>query len=148
MLMNKTEKIVQLLKQKIENKTILEVACGTADFSLAASQYAKEIICIDIESGRLNDCIHEQENIHFEKMDASNMTFENEVFDTIILYNSLYHIHDQYDQIMGECKRVLKKSGEIIIIGTWKIDISLMIEKFDNQAEVLKEYCIVKIGKN
>ena len=145
--MNKTEKIVQLIKQKIEDKVVLEAACGTADFSLAASEYTDKVVCIDIDDSRLNHDIERQEKINFLKMDAVKMAFEDETFDTIVLYNALYHIESQYEQIIAECKRVLKRKGQIIIIGTWKLDVSLMLEKFGDKAEVLKEICIVRIEK-
>ena len=145
--MKKTEKTVRLIRQEIEKKDILEVACGTADFSLSAAEYAKQVICIDIDSGRLDSQVKERDNISFQKMDAAKMEFEDEVFDTIILYNALYHIKEQYDAIMAECRRVLKPEGHIVLVATWKLDSSLMSEMFGGKVEWLDGNCIVKLGK-
>ncbi len=145
--MKKTEKIVQLIGPELENKDVLEVACGTADFSLSAAQYVRQAVCIDIDSGRLNSLVKEQENISFRKMDAVEMSFESDTFDTVILYNALYHIKDQYDAIMAECRRVLKPKGYIILIATWKIDSSLMAEMFGDRVEWLDENCMIKLEK-
>jgi len=77
--MKKADRIVQLLLPNIENKTILEVACGCADFSIAASSYASKVFCIDIVDSRLV----KQDNIYFEIMDASMMRYPDEMFDSI-----------------------------------------------------------------
>ena len=145
--MKKTEKIVRLIRQELENKDILEVACGTAEFSLSAAQYAKQVACIDIDSERLNSLVEERENISFQKMDAAEMAFESDTFNTVILYNALCHIKDQYDAIIAECRRVLKPKGQIIMIATWKMDSSLMAEMFRDKVEWLDGNCIVKLGK-
>lgn len=143
--MNKTDRIVELIKQKIENKKLLEIACGTANFSLSAARYANEIHCIDIDQNRLNEKIKDTENIHFQVMDAAKMNFDNEYFDIVVIYNGLYHIQNQYDEIKKECRRVLKKEGYLFIIGTWKLDITLMIEMYDEKIEKLKDNYIVRI---
>lgn len=42
--MKKTDKLVQLLNSHIEDKDILEVACGGAEFSISASTMAKSVV--------------------------------------------------------------------------------------------------------
>ena len=84
--MKKTDTVVELIKQEIENKKILEIACGSGDFSLSAVQYAEEIYCIDIDENRLNEKIHNIEKIEFKKMDAAEMSFSDESFDIVIIY--------------------------------------------------------------
>ena len=74
--MTKTGKIVQELLSDIENKTILEAACGSAEFSIAASAYASEVFAVDLVDFRL----HKEKiksNVHFEIMDVSKMTYAN-----------------------------------------------------------------------
>lgn len=128
--MKKTDRIVRYILPEIEGKEVLEAACGTAEFSLSAAGYAKRIICIDVDESRLDRQARERENICFGIMDASKMDFEDNTFDTIILYNALYHIKEQYDEILAECRRVLKPEGHIFLISTWKLDLALMKEKF------------------
>lgn len=145
--MKKTDAIVRLIRQEIENKDILEVACGTAEFSLSAAQCAKQVTCIDIDSGRLNSLVEERENIRFQKMDAAETDFACDAFDTVVLYNALCHIEDQYDTILAECRRVLKPEGHILLIATWKMDSSLMAKMFGDRLEWLEGNCIMKLGK-
>ena len=111
--MKKTDRILRHILPEIEGKEVLEAACGTAEFSLSAAAYAKRITCIDIDESRLDRLVKEQENICFRIMDASKMDFGDAVFDTIILYNALYHIKGQWDEILAECRRVLKPEGHI-----------------------------------
>lgn len=47
-------------------------------------------------------------------MDATNLKFEDEVFDLIIMMETLEHIKEPYKAIK-ECYRVLKPSGKLII---------------------------------
>ncbi len=105
--MKKTDRILRHILPEIEGKEVLEAACGTAEFSLSAAAYAKRITCIDIDESRLDRLVKERENICFRIMDASKMDFGDAVFDTIILYNALYHIKGQWDEILAECRRVL-----------------------------------------
>lgn len=53
--MKKTDALVKKLTSDIENKDVLEVACGTADFSVSAAQLANSVSCIDLDDSRLTD---------------------------------------------------------------------------------------------
>ena len=73
------------------------------------------------------------------------MSFSDKSFDIVVIYNGLYHIQNQYDKIISEYKRVLKKEGCMFIIGTWKLDITLMTEMFQTKVKNLKDNYIVNI---
>ena len=120
--MKKTDVIVQLLSFDIVDKKILEVACGCAELSISAARYAQSVSCIDIDDSRLSNIL--PHNVCFEVMDASQMSYSSSSFDTIILYNAFSHIYSQWDSIKNECMRVLKSSGAIYLVSTWKLDIS------------------------
>lgn len=139
--MKMTDRIAWHILGEIEGKEILEAACGTAEFSLSAAGYAKRITCIDVDESRLDREARERENICFRIMDASKMDFEDNTFDTIVLYNALYHIKEQYNEILAECRRVLKPEGHIFLIATWKLDLALMREKFDDATEWMGDGC-------
>lgn len=141
-----TDTLVDLLIADIENKRILEVACGAADFSVSASACADRVDCIDLDAGRLKSKL--AENVHFQIMDASRMDFEDEMFDTIVLYNAFSHIHSQWIEIERECKRVLKAEGVIYVTGTWKLDTNIMLDVFGDKAKRQKQFLIVEIRKD
>lgn len=143
--MKKADIIVQLLSSDIIDKKILEVACGCAELSISAARYAHSVSCIDIDDSRLSNIL--PRNVCFEVMDASQMRYSSDSFDTIILYNAFSHIYSQWDSIKDECVRVLKSSGVIYIVSTWKLDISLMTEVFGSNAEWKKDFLVAKLEK-
>lgn len=140
--MKKTDKLVQLLNSHIEDKDILEVACGGAEFSISASTMAKSVSCIDLDDSRLNELINHTD-IKFQIMDASKMDYPDDSFDTIVIYNAFYHIQSQWEDIARECSRVLRKDGKICIASTWKLDIGLMKDYFGNDVKWEDEFLIV-----
>jgi len=143
--MKKTDALVKILTSDIENKDVLEVACGTADFSVSAAQLANSVSCIDLDDSRLTD-LTGKNNVSFKIMDASEMTFLNDTFDTIVIYNAFFHIQTQWSEIEKECLRVLKSKGIIYIVGTWKLDTSLMKDVFGDKAFWQDDFLIVKIA--
>ena len=143
--MKKTDALVKILNSDIENKDVLEVACGTADFSVSAAQLANSVSCIDLDDSRLTD-LTGKNNVSFKIMDASEMTFLNDTFDTIVIYNAFFHIQTQWSEIEKECLRVLKSKGIIYIVGTWKLDTSLMKDVFGDKAFWQEDFLIVKIA--
>ena len=144
--MKKTDALVDMLISDIENKAVLEVACGAADFSVSAARAANHVSCIDLDACRLNH-LDKQENVTFQIMDAARMSYPDNTFDTIVIYNALFHIRKQWDEIAKECKRVLKRTGILYVIGTWKLDTSLMIRMFGDQTFWKNGYLLVRIGK-
>ncbi len=78
-------------------------------------------------------------------MDASLMRYPDEMFDAVYVYNALAHIRPQWEAIERECRRVLKQNGKLYIIGTWKIDISLMKDMFGDSVKQNDDFCIVEL---
>jgi len=138
-----TDILVNLFIKDIENKTVLEAACGAADFSVSASAYSNDVYCIDLDAERLDRKL--TENIHFQIMNASKMNYADNTFDTIVLYNAFFHIQSQWMEIERECKRVLKPDGVIYIVGTWKMDVHLMMEVFGDRAKWQDQFLIVEM---
>ena len=144
--MKKTDTLVNILASDIEHKNVLEVACGGANFSISAARIAGMVSCIDIDDSRLNDQV-KQNNVRFQIMDASKMSYADNEFDTIVIYNAFFHIRSQWDMIERECKRVIKGTGKIYIIGTWSLDTNLMIETFGDSAVWREGFLIVEMAK-
>lgn len=143
--MKNTDILVKMLIADMENKMILEVACGAADFSDSASAYSDNIHCIDLDAQRLNGKLREK--LHFQIMDASKMDYADNTFDTIVLYNAFFHIQSQWTEIERECKRVLKTEGVIYVIGTWKLDVNIIMNVFGDKAKWQDQFLIVEIRK-
>ena len=144
--MKKTDALVNMLISDIESKEVLEVACGAADFSVSAARAATHVSCIDLDACRLNH-LDKQENVTFQIMDAARMSYPDNTFDTVVIYNAFFHIRDQWDEIEKECRRVLKRTGILYVIGTWSLDTILMIEMFGDQAFWQAGFLLVRIEK-
>jgi ubiquinone/menaquinone biosynthesis C-methylase UbiE len=144
-IMKNTNILVNLLIADIENKAVLEVACGAADFSVSASAYSDNVHCIDLDARRLESRL--AENLHFQIMDASKMGYADDTFDTVILYNAFSHVQSQWIEIERECRRVLKSDGIIYVVGTWKMDVHIMMDIFGDKAKWRDQFLIAEIRK-
>ena len=71
--MTKAEKAVQMILPEVAGRVVLEVACGCAEFSLAAAKHAKQVVCIDLDHKRLDPAVTMRSNIAFLQMDAAQM---------------------------------------------------------------------------
>lgn len=143
--MKKTDKLVRLLMADIENRNILEAACGTADFSFSALPFARTAACIDLDDSRLNPKAL-QEGLQFQVMDASRMDYADHTFDTVFIYNAFSHIYPQWNEIEKECRRVTKENGTIIIVSTWSLDTGLIRDTFGDKAVMQDNFLIVRIA--
>ena len=144
--MKKTDSLVSMLASDIEHKDVLEVACGAADFSVSAARLANSVSCIDLDDSRLNHQV-KQNKVLFQIMDAADMSYPDNAFDTVVLYNAFFHILPQWDRIEEECKRVLKETGKLFIIGTWSLDTHRMIDTFGGDAVWHDGFLIVEKAK-
>lgn len=112
------EKLKKVL-YNLEKPKILDVGTGGGNFiKLMTSLYDdfESIVGIDslevaVTSSNKN---FTDDRITFEKMDAHQMTFQDNSFDVVCLSNSLHHLKKP-DVILKEMERVLKKDGIIIV---------------------------------
>ena len=126
--MTRVKQMLNGIKDKIEGQTVLEVACGCAEFSIAASEIAKKVNCIDLDSVRLNKEISECNNVTFELMDATDMKYGDKTFDTVVIYNAIAHLNTVFPSVLKECDRVLQAEGSIFIISSFGIDKTVIEE--------------------
>jgi ubiquinone/menaquinone biosynthesis C-methylase UbiE len=56
----------------------------------------------------------EGKRMQFFQMNAENLRFEDESFDTVCISHSLHHL-DKIDRVLTEMKRVLKSNGHFIL---------------------------------
>ena len=128
--MTQLERVIEQFREYLEGKKVLELACGTALFSLAAAKYAESVVCLDLDGSRLDKRVSERDNIVFVTADAAHTGLESANFDWVVLYNALYHIKDQWPEILAEGKRLLKPAGSFFLISSWKLDKALMAEMY------------------
>lgn len=124
--MSRVEGAIKAISNDICKKDVLEVACGCAEFSICASKIARVVQCIDLDSARLRQEIFEHYNIIFNVMDATAMHYADKTFDTIVMYNAIGHLSQIMASVIGECQRVLKTDGAIIIVSSFKLDKNII----------------------
>lgn len=141
------EKAVNLLLPYIHHQDILEIGCGAGEFSLAAIKYANSVTCIDLDAFRLHPDLLNNAKIHFQVMDARKTSFQNEQFDTIVAYNAIGHFAENLKDILEESLRIVKDSGCVIFISTFKMDqpfiqndLQDLCKKFGLSRELIQQY--------
>lgn len=109
--MNRAERAVHMIREDISHKRVLEVACGCAVFSIAASAMAEQVFCIDLESFRLDKGLKDCPNVTFQRMDATALEYGDGSFDTVVIYNAAAHLESILPQVLFQCRRVVRREG-------------------------------------
>ncbi|MBU3090841.1 class I SAM-dependent methyltransferase [Clostridium sp. CF011] len=103
---------------------VLEVCIGTATNSIiiADNRINTEIVGIDLSKEMLALAKEKIEkrgirNIETLVMDATNMNFDDNYFDVVLISLVLHEVDDNIRyEIMKESKRVLKNKGKIVVV--------------------------------
>ena len=119
-----------MLSPHLAGRDVLEIACGTADFSLAAAETARSVTAIDLDDCRLSPAAHSAERVCFQRMDAAALDFPAESFGTAVLYNALGHLTAILPELLSEALRVLRPGGALIVCSSFSLDKSAMEECF------------------
>ena len=105
-----------------EGGRILDLATGKGSFIArlaAAFDSYEEALGLDLEEGIVDAARafareHELERTSFQVMDAANLAFPDESFDTVSIANSLHHL-ERVDATLAEMHRVLRPGGLLIV---------------------------------
>lgn len=105
--------------EKLKDKKVLEVACGTGLITQHLATSA-ELVATDISEAMLSICqqriafYENKSEIKFLKAGVYNIPFPDRSFDLVVCGN-LLHLLDEPARGLFELKRVLKLSGELIV---------------------------------
>lgn len=103
----------------ISGGKVLDVATGSGgfiNFLVEGLQSYDEIVGIDTKEG-MESVFEEQftgKHICYQKMDAAQMDFAENSFDTVCISNSLHHMPN-VERTLSEMMRVLKPGGHLIV---------------------------------
>lgn len=94
---------------------VLELACGSGQFSFSLSNMTKSWIGTDFSEQMIIEAKKRGggDNLSFEVADAGNLSFSNEKFNCVLITNAL-HIMPKADRAMREIYRVLKPKGILL----------------------------------
>lgn len=98
-----------------QDKKVLELACGTGQLAISLASSSEYWVATDFSHNMIKEAKKrlELDNVLFEVQDATNLSYENQLFDIVIIANAL-HIMPNPDLALKEIKRVLKPEGILI----------------------------------
>jgi ubiquinone/menaquinone biosynthesis C-methylase UbiE len=100
----------------VQDKIVLDIASGEGYGTDILSTRAKFVNGVDnseeaIKHAQLK---YNRHNTNFIKGYAHEIPLENESIDVVVSFETIEH-HDKHQEMIKECKRVLKKDGVLII---------------------------------
>lgn len=128
--LSRAAQAARLLSPHLAGLDVLEIACGTADFSLAAAETARSVTAIDLDDCRLSPAARSTDGVRFQRMDAAALTFPDGSFDTAVLYNALGHLTAILPELLSEALRIPRPGGALIVCSSFSLDKTAMEEKF------------------
>ncbi|RQG97981.1 class I SAM-dependent methyltransferase [Natrarchaeobius chitinivorans] len=105
----------------VEDRKILEIACGTGRFTVMIAEQGADVVGLDIsaqmlQQGRSKSKRSEQaESLEFLRGDAGRLPFPDDHFDTVIAMR-FFHLADDPEAFLREMRRV---SREQIVFDTF-----------------------------
>ncbi|MCK5708675.1 MAG: class I SAM-dependent methyltransferase [Candidatus Aureabacteria bacterium] len=123
---------MKLIKQFCSEKTVLDMGCGSGEYTCLTAKFAKEVIGLDFGEAmliklkeRLND--KKINNVYLMQNDMeSKFSLKDAAFDTVYSFATLYYISN-LSSLISEMYRVLKPGGHAIFsLGNlWSINTLL-----------------------
>ena len=109
------EKMYELIRPVVKEKTVLEVAAGTGLIAKHIVKVAARIEATDaspkmIAEAKRGNC---SAKLHFSVQDMFSLPYAGNSFDVVIVSNAL-HIVPQPEKSLREIKRVMKDDGVLI----------------------------------
>ena len=107
------EKLVKLLSID-KNSSIVDLGCGTGNYSIAISKTSKNIVGIDKSIGMIRQALAKSPTIQFINGSIMYLPFNSETFDSAIAIQVLHHTSNK-EQFLRETYRVLRKGSHIAL---------------------------------
>lgn len=106
-------------------KKVLDIACGEGYGSHLLAQVAHEVTGADINEETVLAARkkYKHQNLIFETASATSLPFPSASFDLVISFETLEHLAEQ-EQMIAECKRVLRPDGLLLISTPDKLNYS------------------------
>lgn len=107
------EKLVRLLHLDSDS-ALLDVGCGTGNYTAVLQRVAKSIIGMDVSMDMIEQARTKFPALQLVCGDATSLPFGSEVFDGAFVIQVLHHIKHK-EAFLKEAHRVLRKRGYIAI---------------------------------
>ena len=109
------EKMYELIRPVVKDKTVLEVAAGTGLIAKHIVKAAAHIEATDASVEMIAEAKRDNQSakLHFSVQDMFRLPYADKSFDVVIVSNAL-HIVPQPEKALAEIHRVLKDDGVLI----------------------------------
>jgi ubiquinone/menaquinone biosynthesis C-methylase UbiE len=108
------------LRSHAQGKRVLDLCCGTGQWSLEFARHAAHVWGVDISHGAIRSATDTLRSTGcrgkatFVVMDAENLAFPNGTFDLIFCAGAIHHLDST--KVYQELARVLKADGKIMCV--------------------------------
>jgi MPBQ/MSBQ methyltransferase len=111
---NLMEKLLAFIPQK--KGTILDVACGKGGTTRYLLKYYRpeDVTGINVSQKQLQRCIAIAPGCRFLLMNATELHFYHDSFDSIICVEAVFHFNTR-EKFLREARRVLKPGGRLVL---------------------------------
>ena len=109
------EKMYELIRSVVKDKTVLELATGTGLIARHIIKAAAHIEATDASVEMIAEAKRDNQSakLHFSVQDMFRLPYADKSFDVVIVSNAL-HIVPQPEKALAEIHRVLKDDGVLI----------------------------------
>ena len=124
-----------------ENTKILDIGCGSGQFTKYFSEKGFTTIGIDVSEEMLKIARKKVLNCEFKFMDMRELEFNNEEFDGLFVFYSLYHLSKKDVPLaLKEFNRVLKPNGIIMLALQEGKDEKVIVEPLDKSKKIFVDH--------
>jgi len=112
-------KRTEYAKKYVADKFVLDLCCGTGWMTYEISKISKRVIGVDYSDDAIKTAMNKYlyDNITYKKMNALDLTFVSNHFETVVSMEAIEHFSKEDGKIfISEAYRVLKKGG--IFVGS------------------------------
>jgi ubiquinone/menaquinone biosynthesis C-methylase UbiE len=102
------------LTQITSNSLLLDMGCGTGNYTISLKSFASCVIGTDISLGMINKARNKFINLDVINCDITFLPFTKSIFDALYLIQVFHHIDDK-SGLLKEAHRILKKKGYLAI---------------------------------
>lgn len=118
----------RLAELGIRGKVLLDIGCGSGNWTAAAADLFSVVVGCEIGSARLACARHilsylPMQNAHLCRADATRLPIASGVVDGALVYNVLPYVKG-WQQVLPELARVIKPGGKVLV--SW-VDVGMML---------------------
>jgi ubiquinone/menaquinone biosynthesis C-methylase UbiE len=120
--------ISSLIKKYSKDSIVLDMGCGSGNYSFEMKKYAKKVFGIDSSERMISYAQKRYLGIDFVLGDATCTTLEKESVDVVFSFGLFEYV--KRDIILGEIYRLLKNNGIIVFSVPNRHSFSRLVDRF------------------